>query len=700
MARRRVVGQWVVAALVAGVALVAPVTAEAAPPPVTAVSTRATSAVTGHLGLGSADAWSSAGTTIDVVRQDIQLYMSVPNVGLTIWLTPQPPSYFMGLAPGTYPLRRTGTEPGAISVMVDGPSTSRSQQMTDGTITIHEVTTAPSGEPTSIAADITGTVAGAERRFELRWNSAVPIVAPVASDPQTLGGTNAAMPVESYPFTVTNRGSGPLTLGTASLNDPTQPPPVDPGFATVRRDGCSRRVLAPGESCSVTLLLVPRREGTHEAVLRVPMTGGGDVFFGVTLTAFVNGYGTFHATAPRRLLDTRVAGGSLGPGALRRLPLRQLLDVPDAALGQVLLNVTVVAPSSDTSLSILRERDYPVSTSVLEVLRGETRASSAPISPGPDGNVYLRNAAGRAHVVIDLLGWYESVGQEGLGRGGLLQPVRPTRVVDTRYSGGALTGGGTLDVVVDTGSRSRVPTAALVNLTAVSPTVGGHLTAWSGEGRAPGTSSVNFRAGSTTPNLTVVPVRAVDGGFALSVRNGSPGASHVLVDLLGWFDAGTVTGLRYSPELERRVADTRSGVGVPRGAVAPGVAVRPRPTFAGASPPEPPAGVWLNVKAVRPSRSGHVTVWSGRGAEPGTSVLNAVPGRATSNPAVSGLLDGRFTVMGHTGSTHLVVDTAGSFRVTPSLYSTTLLPADLMAVRERLFRFDVGATPRATTSRR
>jgi hypothetical protein len=84
---------------------------------------------------------------------------------------------------------------------------------------------------------------------------------------------------------------------------------------------------------------------------------------------------------------------------------------------------------------------------------------------------------------------------------------------------------GTLQAV----GRAGIPegaTAAVVNLTAVSPAADGFLTAFPCGSEPPGTSSVNYLAGEIVANLALVPL-APDGSICVY----SYAATDVVVDV-------------------------------------------------------------------------------------------------------------------------------------------------------------------------
>ncbi|MDL1949072.1 hypothetical protein FBQ97_04565 [Acidobacteria bacterium ACD] len=114
----------------------------------------------------------------------------------------------------------------------------------------------------------------------------------------------------------------------------------------------------------------------------------------------------------------------------------------------------------------------------------------------------------------------------------------PCRAVDTRTANPPALAASSTRTFVVTGGTCGVPATAKavsVNATAVSPAAAGFLTLYPGNGSVPGTSTLNFQAGQTRANNAVV-LLASDGSGTVGVLNGSPGATHVLVDVNGYFE--------------------------------------------------------------------------------------------------------------------------------------------------------------------
>lgn len=141
--------------------------------------------------------------------------------------------------------------------------------------------------------------------------------------------------------------------------------------------------------------------------------------------------------------------------------------------------------------------------------------------------IALRNSAGLTHVIVDVQGWYGDGTDAGYGL--RFEPLEPERILDTRKAGGTAVPAHT---TLKTPHGVLPPAAAhVVNVTATQGLGRGHVTAWSGDGPLPWTSTLNFRTGETSPNLATVGVGG-DGRFVLTT---GPSAVHLVADHLGFF---------------------------------------------------------------------------------------------------------------------------------------------------------------------
>jgi len=367
----------------------------------------------------------------------------------------------------------------------------------------------------------------------------------------------------------------------------------------------------------------------------------------------------FVPLSPVRILDTRGAlgghEGPLGAGEAWSLPVRGLNGVPaDAAA--VVVNLTGAGATSDTYLTAWRSGEGMPATSNVNVVANGAVPNLAVIGVGSDGAISLYNRFGSSHVLADLVGYF----REGAAATTALTSLVPDRLLDTRGDLGGHPGafgpGDEFDLQVT--GRGGVPAscaAAVLNLTITGATGDTYLTVWpNGEGQ-PTTSSVNARSGQTAANLVISKLGA-DGKIRL--RNES-GFAHVLVDVAGYFVAGT--GGRYQPLSPRRVVDTRSGIGAPKARIG-GAPLSVQIAGANGLPASGVAAVQLNLTAVAPSSDTYLTVYPSGAGIPNASNLNLAAGGVRANSVIARLgADGRIMVACGQGNTDVIVDVVGYF---------------------------------------
>ncbi|MBF0688479.1 MAG: hypothetical protein IR158_12040 [Cellulomonas sp.] len=243
--------------------------------------------------------------------------------------------------------------------------------------------------------------------------------------------------------------------------------------------------------------------------------------------------GGYHPTEPTRVLDTRRArdGGPAAPlagGEVVWVPVAVPADA--GVVTAVDVNMTVTQPLAGGHVTAWSGGGPAPVVSNANFAAGQTVANHAavPVSyrSGVPGIAVRNGSGGTAHLVVDLQGWYD----DGARTDGLrFEPSTPRRYLDTRYgpgSGPTPLPGTTLRV---TGLPPAV--AHVVNVTATGGSGSGHLTAWSGSGDLPPTSSVNFVAGENVANLAVVPTTSGE-EIAVTVAYSATG---VLVDHVGYY---------------------------------------------------------------------------------------------------------------------------------------------------------------------
>ena len=263
--------------------------------------------------------------------------------------------------------------------------------------------------------------------------------------------------------------------------------------------------------------------------------------------------------------------------------------------------------------------------------------------------------------------WFGEAGQAvpdpgpavSYGAGGL-QPLLPTRLLDTRSGVGAPQGRVSADgeVTLAVTGRGGVPPvgvgAVVLNVTAVGATERSFVTVWpTGAGR-PVASNLNVAPGDTVPNLVVVKVGA-GGRVSLFNRFGSV---DLVADVAGWFPEGAGV----EPVVPARILDTRAGLGAAMQRVGPDGMIDLHVTGRGGVPTSGVGAVVINVTAVGPSATSFVTVWPSGSGRPTASNLNVVPGETVPNLVVVKVgAGGRVSLFNRFGDVDLVADVAGWF---------------------------------------
>lgn len=180
---------------------------------------------------------------------------------------------------------------------------------------------------------------------------------------------------------------------------------------------------------------------------------------------------------------------------------------------------------------------------------------------------------------------------------------------------------------IKTGSAHATVTG---NLTVVSPSGAGYLTAWSCADPRPTTSVSNFTAGQIVAAFVTVQTNEA-GEFCVY----SPVATHIIWDQNSTTDLSTAV----------RLADTR----VYNAPIAGGQTLRLRTRI-------PNTVVYGNLTAVDPRGPGFATVWNCEEPRPGTSNLNFKPGDPTAAYSVTTTDSLGYICIYTSATTHLIWD--------------------------------------------
>jgi chitinase len=205
---------------------------------------------------------------------------------------------------------------------------------------------------------------------------------------------------------------------------PTSGSPVTVGYTTTAvtatagsdyDDTSGTLIFDPGVSTlpfSVTVRADTLAEGVES--FRVDLSGpsGAAIAYG-RANGRIHDPGNLFTVAPCRVLDTRdpagpYGGPALGAGESRAFALTGRCGIPASARA-VTLNLTVTGPTAAGNLRLYPANQAVPSTSTLNYSSGQTRANNAIVGLSPSGALGVRcaQAAGTAHVILDVTGYFE-----------------------------------------------------------------------------------------------------------------------------------------------------------------------------------------------------------------------------------------------------------------------------------------------------
>ena len=269
-----------------------------------------------------------------------------------------------------------------------------------------------------------------------------------------------------------------------------------------------------------------------------------------------------------------------------------------------------------------------------------------PVSAGGALDVF---ASVGTDLIVDVTGTFTAT---TISRAGRFVPVAPTRLLDTRTGGGALTPGGRVTIPLPTGIASDA-TAVAVNVTSVGASIAGFFSAFPAGLDGSNASFMN-PDGSGRPRAAQVIVPVSPSGFTIATTSGG----QVIADLVGWFTGPSAVsssdGL-FVPTAPTRLLDTRHDQ--PR-------VWRDRTRELELATPDAGAIV-TNVTLTRTDDAGFVTAYPAGTDLPTTSTANAttrddsVPNLAITRVAQRG------TAYYSDHGTDLIVDITGYFTGTP-----------------------------------
>ena len=476
----------------------------------------------------------------------------------------------------------------------------------------------------------------------------------VGFTPTLLGSTTAPQTI-----TLSNTGTGTLDLNGISING---------ANATdfTQTNNCAS-TLAPGAQCSINITFTPSGTGSRLATLIITDNSGNVINF--TQSTALSGTGTNGAagaiSSTSLFFNSVLGNGSVG----------QPLTVTNSGTGSLIVSGTFLSGNNSADFSVSGNCGAPLATT--QSCSFSVYFSAAASGIRTAALTIVDNGPRSPHIVL----------LSGIGPNTPLQfvPVAPCRLLDTRLPVSPF-GGPLLAAFVPRDFRipnsvCQIPANAAaysINVTAVPSAPLGALAIWPTGLRQPLVSTLNSD-GRIKANAAIVPA-GVGGGIELSVSQ----PSHAVVDINGYFVAGSSLALNFYPLTPCRIVDTRFSTGAFGPPYMSAQTTRTFPVLA--SPCNVPSSAQaysLNFTVVPHVPLSYITVWPTGQSQPLVSTLNAPTGVTTANAAiVPAGIGGSINVLA-TNDTDLIIDIDGYFAPSSStglsLYNLT--PCRLLDTR-------------------
>jgi hypothetical protein len=343
---------------------------------------------------------------------------------------------------------------------------------------------------------------------------------------QTLGAGGALN------LTVAGGSTGIPSTATSVVLNVTVTNTTAPGFLIVWPAGQSRPLTsnlnwAAGET-RPNLVSVPVGAGGQVSIFNAG--GSADVVVDEEgyFAAPIGTAGGYNALPPQRLLDTRLSGQTMSARSTIDLQILGAGGVPSTGVSAVVLNATATNTADSGFLTLFPSGTAPPVASNVNWIAGWVIPNRVIVKVGGNGKVSIFNARGASDVVVDVSGYFTDANASGK----FFTPMTPTRILDTRVSGGTI-GINAIYPNFQIAGNYGVPvgaTAVFLNATVTNTTAASFLTAFPGPGR-PTASDLNWTAGQTIPNLSPVTLNPTG---ACSFYN-IGGSTDLVLDLSGWF---------------------------------------------------------------------------------------------------------------------------------------------------------------------
>jgi hypothetical protein len=364
--------------------------------------------------------------------------------------------------------------------------------------------------------------------------------------------------------------------------------------------------------------------------------------------------GTFHPVDATRVLDTRTSHG-LASAQIVRFSVAGQGAIP-AGAAAVTINMTVLGPALAGSISVFPGDTAWNGAASISFAAKQAKQNMITAKLGGNGTLAVRNNIGSAIQVIgDVVGYYTG---GTANTPGSFQSIPMQRAFDTRPSSPLAPASVTRMQIA---GRGVVPAsgvaAVLANLTVISPARAGSVSTWASNAAWDGSASESFAALRSEQDVLAISL-GPDG--AAMIRNNTGVAVQVVLDLIGYYLAGTPNGYgAYQPITPTRIFDSRLNTVVDyppaTGETLPIQAYRDARTGVARIPRWEVPAVVVRYTVLTPAKAGSISVF------PGTELWNG--SASMTFGAATSVQQQLTTVLGPDGQLQLRNNTAGNLIV-------------------------------------
>ena len=283
---------------------------------------------------------------------------------------------------------------------------------------------------------------------------------------------------------------------------------------------------------------------------------------------------------------------------------------------------------------------------------GCSACNNHPANVADDDGGYARVFVGR---------YYSAPWPPAPAASGVLHPLPPARVIDTRQRLGGLSRlapGQHVEAALL--GQAGIPTsgvaAIVLNITTDAAQASGWVAVYPGGTQWPGNSNLNY--GTAQPSTNLVEAQVGPNG-RVAFANGSAGGVELIADVSGWISdtpAGPAGRLRPVPPA--RILDTRASRPLAGG---PGNALTLTVAGRGGLPATGISAAVLNLTVTNPSAAGFLAVYPAGTPYAGSSNLNFVAGQTIPNRVIVPLAGGAISILSSVALADVVVDVGGWF---------------------------------------